>query len=57
MLLRKSNEWLWSEPSAIAANAVRKRLSCSMHPSLGSLHAALVPTYCVPFPLPFPDPS
>lgn len=41
----KSNEMLWSQPSAIPANAVRKWLNCSTLHSLGSLHVLLVPTY------------
>lgn len=53
----KSNEMLWSEPSAIPANAVRKWLNCSTLHSLGSLHAVLVPTYAAPLPLQSPNPS
>lgn len=39
----KSNEMLWSEPSAIPANAVRKWLNCRMLHSLGPLYVVLVP--------------
>lgn len=57
VLLRKSNEWLWSEPGAILENAVRKCLSYNTCLSVGSLHAVLVPTYHIPFPLQFLDSS
>lgn len=53
----KSNEMLWSEPSTIPANAVRKWLSCSTLNSLGSLHVLLVPTYHAPLPVQSLDPS
>lgn len=52
----KSNEMLWSEPSAIPANAVKKWLNCSTLSFLGPLQCCAGPHLLCPLTTPVPRP-